>query len=398
MSDYKQYLAGSFNPETGDLDVENMRKEALTKKERCNIMLAGGTGAGKSTLLNAIFGQDVVKAGVGKPVTQLLEKIEIPNKGLVIWDTKGIESKAHQATMAQLKNDIDESFNSAKEVDDYPHLCWLCINSSGARVEERDIELINLFRLKKIPLIVVFTKTCSKQDKEFVEVAKAEIDAAIGIKQCHVAVNSIRYEIDDDLVVNPKGLQQLLDLSYANMHEGREAARNALKKAQMVESQERLNAMVKSAEMAVHTASLAAGTAGGCPIPGSDAPIISAIQVGMVTYINTEFELEPGKSKATAMITGILGVTALAQVGKTVVANLLKLIPGPGTLAGGVISAATAIAITEAIGHAYIKLLSSYYNHETGMVELPENTDVIISTFKTFFVRPSIGGTAKLKL
>ncbi len=85
MSDYKQYLAGSFNPETGDLDVENMRKEALAKKERCNIMLAGGTGAGKSTLLNAIFGQDVVKAGVGKPVTQLLEKIEIPNKGLVIW-------------------------------------------------------------------------------------------------------------------------------------------------------------------------------------------------------------------------------------------------------------------------------------------------------------------------
>jgi uncharacterized protein (DUF697 family) len=47
-----------------------------------------------------------------------------------------------------------------------------------------------------------------------------------------------------------------------------------------------------------------------------------------------------------------MGVTALAQVGKAVVSNALKFIPGAGTLIGGAISLATAIGITEAVGQA----------------------------------------------
>ena len=85
------------------------------------------------------------------------------------------------------------------------------------------------------------------------------------------------------------------------------------------------------------------------------------------------------------MIAGILGTTAIAQVGKTVVSNLLKLIPGPGTLIGGAISATTAAALTEAIGHAYIQVLVNFYDKEKGVVELPEGTNAILQVFKDYF-------------
>ena len=52
--------------------------------------------------------------------------------------------------------------------------------------------------------------------------------------------------------------------------------------------------------------------------------------------INSEFELDTSTSTTTSVVAGILGITAVAQVGKAVVSNALKFIPGVGSLIGGV--------------------------------------------------------------
>jgi len=153
----------------------------------------------------------------------------------------------------------------------------------------------------------------------------------------------------------------------------------------VVKSEIRLEAMKSSARKVVHAASVAAGVVGASPIPGSDAPLIAAAQSTMIYKINAEFELSSDISNATSVVTGILGITAIAQVGKAVVSNLLKFIPGVGSVIGGAISATTAIALTEAVGHAYIAVLESYFNKETGVVELPSNTTTILNTFKEYF-------------
>ncbi|GAA8302561.1 hypothetical protein HpNP133_07250 [Helicobacter pylori] len=72
----------------------------------------------------------------------------------------------------------------------------------------------------------------------------------------------------------------------------------------------------------------------------------------------------------------MLGVTAVAQVGKTLVNGFLKFIPVVGSVAGG----ATAAIITEGIGFAYLKGLEKCFNDETGEVELSA-----IDTIKSLF-------------
>lgn len=356
------------------------------KKEKFNIILFGATGVGKSSLVNAVFGEEIVKSGVGKPVTQHLTKIIVPKKGLVLWDTKGIESKDYEETINQLKKEIKSSFDGYSHLDDVPHLGWMCIDASGARVEPRDIELIGILKEYEIPIVVVFTKTLEEDTDEFVHAAITEINKHHGdyVANNYVKVNSKDRKIGN-YIVAVSGLDYLVDLSFKCLPDAKKGAKQALKKAQMVMINERLEAMKEGARNVVHGASFAAGAVGATPIPGSDAPLIAAVQSAMIYKINAEFELDTSTSTTTSVVAGILGVTAIAQVGKAVVSNALKFIPGVGTFLGGVISATTAGALTQAVGQAYIQVLITYYNKETGIVELPESVTSILTVFKEHF-------------
>lgn len=382
---YQDFLGGAYDYNSQTFDAEKARQEAKEKKEKFNIILIGATGVGKSSLVNAVFGKNIVKAGVGKPITKYLDKIDVPNKGLVLWDTKGIESKDYAETIRQLKEDININFNSS--IDDVPHLGWVCIDASGARLEDRDIELIGILKEKNIPIVIVFTKTLGDDTSEFIDKAISDINKTPHMNYIngrYVRVNSTERKILG-FTVPVSGLDELVDVSLKCLPDAKKGAKQALKKAQMVKMEERLEAMKSGARNVVHVASATAGTVGASPIPGSDAPLIAAIQSGMIYKINSEFELDTSASTTTSVVAGILGVTAVAQVGKTVVSNALKFIPGVGSLIGGAISATTAIALTEAVGHAYIQVLVSYYNKETGIVELPESAMTILTVFKEHF-------------
>lgn len=67
--------AFTLDGEEGGLNMEKMCEAIKKEKPIMNILLMGATGMGKSSLINGLFGQEVAKAGTGKPVTQHLEKV-----------------------------------------------------------------------------------------------------------------------------------------------------------------------------------------------------------------------------------------------------------------------------------------------------------------------------------
>lgn len=128
------------------------------------------------------------------------------------------------------------------------------------------------------------------------------------------------------------------------------------KDRQFKDGQSKLEEMEKAAKKAVKIAAATAGGIGGSPIPFSDAPFLIGIQVVLMANIAVIFKIDIKKDGLNTLVFAALGIGGAPIIGKTIVANLLKFIPGIGTIVGGAISAATAAIITYAIGCAFINI------------------------------------------
>ncbi|MFP6021879.1 YcjF family protein [Helicobacter pylori] len=239
-------------------------------------------------------------------------------------------------------------------------------------------ELLSFAKNLNIPTIFVFTNTQEKAGDAFVKETKEIINEEWGFKgfvRAYVRVNSVKYLSDDDKEIPIKGLEELVDETKKCLQD---AMRNHFLRVQKVKIQARKQAMIDESKTIIHVASGAAATVGLIPIPFSDALAIALIQVGMIYKMNDAFGMDLEESVAASLITGLLGVTAIVQVVRTLVNGFLKFIPVVGSVAGS----ATAVIITEGIGFAYLKVLEKCFNDETGEVELPDEVDMITSLFK----------------
>nr|WP_243877285.1 DUF697 domain-containing protein [Helicobacter pylori] len=181
-----------------------------------------------------------------------------------------------------------------------------------------------------------------------------------------------------------EGLEELVDETKKYLSDAEKNKRRHFLSIQKVKIQERKQAMIAKSKKIIHVASGLAGTAGASPIPVSDALAIVPIQAGMIHKMNDAFGMDLDKSVGASLVAGLLSVTAVAQVGRTLVNGFLKFIPVVGSVAGGAISGITAVVITEALGFAYLKVLEYYYNDETSEVDLPD-ISVIVDLLKTYY-------------
>ncbi len=113
--------------------------------------------------------------------------------------------------------------------------------------------------------------------------------------------------------------------------------------------------------VAAATSAMAATT---IPIPFSDAAMLIPIETTMLASITLAFGFDFNKAVVTGLVSSIVGTSSMTLVGKTIVANILKMLPGLGTVAGGVISGATATLLTTALGETYIGIMTAMYNGE----------------------------------
>ncbi|MDU9765549.1 hypothetical protein RGC24_00225 [Helicobacter pylori] len=239
---------------------------------------------------------------------------------------------------------------------------------------KRERELLSFAKNWNIPTIVVFTNTQEKAGDAFVQETKGIIGEEWGFKgfvKAYVRVNSVAFSFRG-LKVPIEDLEELVDETKKCLSD---AMKNHFLRVQKANIQERKQAMIEESKTIIHVASGAAGAVGLIPIPFSDALAIAPIQAGMIYKMNDAFGMDLDKSVGASLIAGLLGVTAVAHVERTLVNGFL--IPVVGSVAGS----ATAAIITEGIGFAYLKVLEKCFNDETGEVKLPA-VDVITSLFK----------------
>ena len=92
----------------------------------------------------------------------------------------------------------------------------------------------------------------------------------------------------------------------------------------------------------------------------------------MLAGISATFGVELSKAFFGTLVAAMAGPVGATFVGRAVVSNLLKFIPGVGSVAGGAISAAAAAAITTALGELYVAVLAKLFSASEGEAPSPE--------------------------
>jgi small GTP-binding protein len=345
-------------------EAEKAMEAALKQRGRVNIVIAGRTGVGKSTLINSIFQGRMAETGQGRPVTK--ETREITKEGIPvsIFDTRGLEMADYKATVEAVERLVQDRHRDS-DPHRHIHVAWICISEDSRRVEEAESQLTHTLA-KYIPVVGVITK--ARADQGF----RAEVQKLMPEARNVVRVRAIAEQLDEGFVLQPHGLKDLVDLTMELVPE---AHRNAFAAAQKAN----LDLKSRRAQGAIATAAAAATAAGASPIPFSDALVLVPIQVAMLAGITAIFGLPVSVGFLTTLLASV-GTGAVATIaGRSIVTNLLKLIPGAGTIAGGAIAAATAAALTTAFGEVYIATLVKLMEKSGGE---PPTADEILKTFK----------------
>ena len=328
----------------------NAINDRIHNLKRLNIIVIGKSGVGKSTLINSLFRGNFADTGLGRPVTQEIRKIEKNGYPLAIYDTPGFELS--YAQQESVKDEVIKLINngySSNDINEVIHCIWYCINVGSNRTfDSSEVEWLREFSEKnkqsKVPIIVVLTQSVPK--KKALEM-KAHVEQE-NLDVCKVVpILAQDMDFDEEYVAKAFGLDTLIDvMSEVLPNELQDTLQNIQKVS--------LESKKKHARAVIATAVAASFGEGFAPVPFADAFMLVPTQISMITGITVIF----------GFVSSTLGSGGATFLGKTIVSNILKFIPGVGTAVGGTISGTTAGLITTALGEAYLFLMEQIFKGE----------------------------------
>lgn len=351
-------------------EVRKQVEEAFRKRGRVNIVIAGRSGVGKSTLVNAIFHGRIAETGQGRPVTR--EAREYTKEGIPasIIDTRGLEMAGFRETVKELE-ELIRSRARDEDAARHLHVAWLCIGEDSRRVEDGDLEVAEMLS-RYMPVVGVITK--ARSDQGF----RAEVERLLPQVRNVMRVRALAETDDEGHTLQPRGLVELVDLTMELVPESH---RNAFAAAQRVSIEQKR----KRAHGLVMAAATTAAAIGATPLPFADAALLVPTQVAMLAGVSGVFGLPLTEAFLSTLVSASLTGLGATFTGQSVVSGLLKLVPGAGTLVGGLISASVAATLTTLFGQAYVAVLSRLMAQRAG--ELPSAEEVARAFKEELLVR-----------
>lgn len=369
--------------EDKNLFQEFIRKfnQEMKKMGHANLIVTGKTGVGKSTLINAAFREDIAKTGIGTPVTaegdvRWYEKNDFP---LRIYDTIGLElDEIRRKRSLEMIKKVCQERKQSNDPDKFIHAMWYCVSSDSDRLEQYEADYINSVS-DEVNVILVVTKSYRKKHSErLIKAIKSEYP---GLKvRNYVAVLAQDENPEDcDEDEAPKkayGVDTLIEVTAQIMPD---SAQMAWCNAQKASLELKCN---KAQTLVLATAAASFGE-GYIPLPFSDAIALVPTQIAMLASITAIFGINVSENLLKSIVTSLAGTAGTTFVGRTIVSNLLKMIPGIGTAVGGTICGATASILTTALGEAYIVIMKMIANDEIDEKDL--ETKIVQDKMKNIF-------------
>ncbi len=316
-----------------------------------NVLIAGRTGVGKSTLVNTVFHSRLAETGQGESVTKTTRMIQKEGVPLRVFDTRGLEMADFMETLESLTQLVDERSRSA-DINDHIHCAWLCIAEPGRRVERAEQELCRALA-GHMPVVGVVTKASADQG------FRADVQRLLPETKNIVRVHAVEERLDDGHSLPTMGLEDLVELTASLLPEG---VQDAIAAAQQVS----LELKVEHARTVVGRATASAAAAAAVPLPFASAAALVPILIGMLASISRIFGLKTSTTALNGVVGTVLSATGTTIAVRTAIANAMKLIPGAGSVTGGVIGAATAATLTTAVGELYIQSLKAVVQRKPG--------------------------------
>jgi uncharacterized protein (DUF697 family)/GTP-binding protein EngB required for normal cell division len=351
---------------------------------RFNLAIFGKTGVGKSTLVNAIFGSEIAATGIGEPVTRA-EHLYLHQSGtLGVLDTRGLEvGRDNDLLIAELEDYLHGM--RRKPLADQLHVAWYCVRAGDRRFEATEAEFVRALHDLGLPVILVLTQVPRSGGR--VHPDAEALAASIAELRLPIVDGLIHYTmaLEDDFTGQAAyGLQELLDATFRGAPDGVAHAITAAQRIDFARKRER-------AEKAIKAATGAATTAGASPIPFSDAALLVPLQIGMMASIAVTYGVPLERSTAASLAATAAATTA----GRSLVTNLIKFVPGAGTMVAAPISATVAGTFTYAMGHAWLRVCERLARGELGAVggalDGESVRKVFLEEFKTQAARRRLG-------
>ncbi len=351
------------------MDKQDIVKQCLDKLQsemkslgHVNIVVAGKTGVGKSTLVNSLFRARLSETGVGAPVTSSIRELTKEGLPLRVYDTVGLVlgEKSLESCRAEISSLIQKQLGSGDD-DRYIHCVWYCVSVDSNRLEPAEEEFIKALAADSgaVPIIIVLTLAHNRMRSDemlrYIEGRNLPVKRVIPL----LAEDYVDYEYS----VPAYGREELAEFTAAVIPESAQSAFVNAQSASLALKRRRARSVVMT------TAATGFGE-GFIPLPFADATLLVPTQIGMIASITAIYGVSVDRAMITALASSLLGTAGATIAGRTLAGGLLKLIPGAGSLAGGVISGATASIITTALGETYIAIVEALVRGELSRADM----------------------------